>query len=39
MFCLNDGSQPEIEESVRVELVTAFLERYFPVAGPWERTD
>jgi UDP-glucose 4-epimerase len=37
MFCLNDGSEPQIDESTRVELVTSFLERYFPIAGPWER--
>jgi membrane glycosyltransferase len=38
MFCLNDGSAPEISDAERVALVTAFLERYFPVPGPWERT-
>ncbi|MDI2097964.1 stealth family protein [Ruicaihuangia caeni] len=37
MFCLNDGSEPELDESTRVELVTSFLDRYFPVPGPWER--
>jgi hypothetical protein len=36
MFCLNDGSEPEIDEEVRVATVTSFLERYFPVPGPWE---
>ena len=36
MFCLNDGSQPEISEDVRIATVTSFLERYFPVPGPWE---
>ncbi|GAA2083434.1 stealth conserved region 3 domain-containing protein [Pseudolysinimonas kribbensis] len=39
MFCLNDGSAPEISDAQRVALVTAFLERYFPVPGPWERTN
>lgn len=38
MFCLNDGSEPEIPEDVRVATVTSFLERYFPVPGPWELT-
>ena len=38
MFCLNDGNQPEIPEEVRVAAVTSFLERYFPVPGPWERS-
>lgn len=37
MFCLNDGSDPEIDEETRTILVTGFLERYFPVPGPWER--
>ncbi|WP_309711872.1 stealth conserved region 3 domain-containing protein [Pseudolysinimonas sp.] len=36
MFCLNDGSEPEIPEDTRVATVTSFLERYFPVPGPWE---
>jgi hypothetical protein len=36
MFCLNDGSEPEIPEEARVAMVTSFLERYFPVPGPWE---
>ncbi len=36
MFCLNDGSEPEIPEDARVSTVTSFLERYFPVPGPWE---
>jgi UDP-glucose 4-epimerase len=36
-FCLNDGSDPEIDEETRTILVTGFLERYFPVPGPWER--
>jgi len=38
MFCLNDGSVPEIPEEVRVPALRACLERYFPVAAPWERT-
>ena len=38
MFCLNDGNQPEISEDVRIATVTSFLERYFPVPGPWELT-
>lgn len=36
MFCLNDGSFPEISDEVRRTAVTAFLERYFPIAAPWE---
>jgi hypothetical protein len=36
MFCLNDGSFPEISDEVRRAAVTEFLERYFPIAAPWE---
>jgi len=36
MFCLNDGSEPEISEETRIATVTGFLEDYFPVPGPWE---
>ncbi|TFD73354.1 sugar phosphotransferase [Cryobacterium sp. Sr8] len=36
MFCLNDGSFPEISDEVRVAAVTGFLELYFPIAAPWE---
>ncbi|MFJ3394593.1 stealth family protein [Leifsonia aquatica] len=38
MFCLNDGSKPEIPADVRTRVVTDFLERYFPFAAPWEVT-
>ena len=37
MFCLNDGSFPEISDDVRRAAVTDFLERYFPIVAPWER--
>lgn len=37
MFCLNDGSFPEISDEVRTAAVTDFLERYFPFPAPWER--
>jgi hypothetical protein len=37
MFCLNDGSNPEIPVEVRTRAVTEFLERYFPFAAPWEK--
>ncbi len=36
MFCLNDGSRPEISAERRTAAVTDFLESYFPVPGPWE---
>ncbi|MFT4052081.1 stealth family protein [Microbacterium sp.] len=36
MFCLNDGGENEVPESVRVQRVTDVLERMFPVRAPWE---
>ena len=36
-FCLNDGSFPEVEANERADLVTDFLEKYFPVKAPWEK--
>ena len=36
-FCLNDGSFPEVSSDERAEVVTDFLERYFPVKAPWEK--
>jgi hypothetical protein len=38
-FCLNDGSEPEISIETRLEAVLAFLNSYFPIAAPWEKTD
>ncbi|MDQ0692590.1 hypothetical protein QF047_003550 [Arthrobacter sp. W4I7] len=35
-FCLNDGSFPEVAADERAELVTDFLEKYFPIKAPWE---
>jgi len=37
-FCLNDGSFPEVPAAERQQRVTAFLEKYYPVPAPWERT-
>ncbi|WP_158867101.1 stealth family protein [Leifsonia sp. AG29] len=37
MFCLNDGSKPELGAEERTRIVTEFLERYFPFPAPWER--
>ncbi|MFO7689575.1 MAG: hypothetical protein R6W83_03330, partial [Cryobacterium sp.] len=37
MFCLNDGSNPELSDEVRQAAVTDFLEQYFPIVAPWER--
>ncbi|AYG03766.1 stealth family protein [Gryllotalpicola protaetiae] len=37
MFCLNDGSRPELSVEERTAAVTEFLERYFPIPAPWER--
>jgi hypothetical protein len=36
-FCLNDGSFPEVPAGERAELVTDFLEKYFPIKAPWEK--
>lgn len=36
-LCLNDGSSPEVEAEERRELVTDFLEKYFPLKAPWEK--
>jgi hypothetical protein len=35
-FCLNDGSEPEIDLELRTRKVTEFLENYYPVKAPWE---
>lgn len=35
-FCLNDGSFPEVPAEERAELVTEFLEKYYPIKAPWE---
>ncbi len=39
MFCLNDGSRPEISVEERTAAVIEFLERYFPFPAPWEKTE
>jgi len=39
LFCLNDGSFPEIEDDVRAKAVKTFLERYYPISAPWETAD
>jgi len=38
MFCLNDGSFPEISAEERAAAVGSFLENYFPIVAPWETT-
>lgn len=37
MFCLNDGSYPELTAEERAEAVGTFLESYFTIAAPWEQ--
>lgn len=37
MFCLNDGSFPEISVEDRTAAVIEFLDRYFPFPAPWEK--
>ena len=36
-FCLNDGSEPEVDEADRTAAVAGFLAGYFPDKAPWER--
>ena len=36
-FCLNDSSFPEVPADERARRVTEFLEKYFPIAAPWEK--
>lgn len=35
-FCLNDGSEPEVDETCRAATVSNFLDGYFPAPAPWE---
>jgi Stealth protein CR2, conserved region 2/Stealth protein CR3, conserved region 3/Stealth protein CR4, conserved region 4/Stealth protein CR1, conserved region 1 len=35
-FCLNDGSEPEADETYRATTVSDFLASYFPYPAPWE---
>jgi Stealth protein CR4, conserved region 4/Stealth protein CR3, conserved region 3 len=35
-FCLNDGSEPEVDEAYRAATVSSFLAGYFPDPAPWE---
>jgi hypothetical protein len=35
-FCLNDGSEPEVDETYRATSVSNFLAGYFPAPAPWE---
>jgi hypothetical protein len=35
-FCLNDGSEPEVDEIYRAMTVSNFLAGYFPDPAPWE---
>ncbi|MCW4457319.1 stealth family protein [Microbacterium sp. MPKO10] len=37
MFCLNDGSNPELTDAERTRAVLSFLNRYFPFPAPWEK--
>ncbi|GCE43762.1 probable UDP-glucose-4-epimerase [Rhodococcus wratislaviensis] len=34
MFCLGNGSTPEVDLAVRTATVTEFLERHFPIPAP-----
>src|SRR3984957_734955 len=35
-FCLNNGSEPEVDENYRAATVSSFLAGYFPEPAPWE---
>ena len=35
-FCLNDGSEPQVDETYRATTVSNFLAGYFPDPAPWE---
>jgi hypothetical protein len=37
LFCLNDGSFPELTVEERADAIRAFLDAYFPIVAPWER--
>jgi hypothetical protein len=37
-FCLNDGSAPEISVEKRISNVLSFLNRYFAIPAPWEKS-
>lgn len=37
LFCLNDGSFPELTAEERAVAIGEFLESYYPIAAPWER--
>jgi hypothetical protein len=37
LFCLNDGSFPEVSAEERADIVVDFLERYYPIPAPWEK--
>jgi hypothetical protein len=37
LFCLNDGSFPEVPAAERAALMVDFLEKYFPIPAPWEK--
>jgi hypothetical protein len=39
MFCLNDGGESEVAETIRITAVRAALEQLFPVRAPWERVE
>ena len=39
MFCLNDGGESEVAETIRITAVRAALEQLFPVPAPWERVE
>ncbi|MCU1583576.1 MAG: sugar phosphotransferase [Microbacteriaceae bacterium] len=39
LFCLNDGSFPELTAEERAAAVRSFLDSYYPIPAPWEREE
>lgn len=37
LFCLNDGSFPELTVEERADAIREFLDAYYPIVAPWER--
>ncbi|NGN65095.1 glycosyltransferase, partial [Streptomyces sp. A7024] len=38
VFCLGEGAESEVPETEQAQVMRAFLEAYFPVKGPYERS-
>ncbi|PZG00955.1 hypothetical protein [Micromonospora deserti] len=38
VFCLNDAFSTEEDVANQIKVLTPFLDTYFPVPSPWEKT-